>query len=80
MNDSNQGNRKTTEVVFSIGGEGGSICISCQKIAETVRFIYHHNEFDPIADETLIDEQQSYPSFEQAFQRIHERYDWYRLY
>lgn len=70
----------TTDVVFSLGGEGGSINISRQMSGDTVRFIYHHNEFDPIADETLIDEQQSYTSFEQVFQLIQERYRWYRQY
>jgi shikimate kinase len=80
MSDSNPEPRITTEMVFSLGGEGGSIRISRQTIDDKVRFIYYHNEFDTIADETLIDEHQSYSSFEQSFQQIQQRYRWYRLY
>jgi hypothetical protein len=80
MNDSNQDDRKSTEVVFSLSGEGGGISISRQRNNNEVVFIYHHNEFDPIEEETLIDEVSEFATFEEAFQLIQERYRWYRLY
>lgn len=79
MNPPNQEPWITTEEVFSIGGEGGSISISRQIRDEGVRFIYHHNEFDPFTDETLINDKSKFPTFEEAFQLI-QRYKWYSLY
>lgn len=79
MNPSNQEPGKTTEEVFSVGSEGGGISISRQISDEGVRFIYHHNEFDPFTDETLINEKLKFPTFEEAFQLI-QRYKWYSLY
>ena len=80
MNDSNQENRIMSEVVFSLGSECGGIRISRQRNNDEVAFIYHHNEFDPIDDELLINVVSKFPTFEEAFQLIQERYRWFRLY
>jgi hypothetical protein len=80
MNDSKQENRNTTEIIFSIGSEGGGISISRHKNNDEAVFIYHHNEFDPIDDEQLINVVSEFPTFEEAFQLIQERYRWYSLF
>lgn len=64
------------EIVFEIGGEGGSITI----LREGTRFIYEHNEFDPMEEEPPVNIIKEYPSFEKAFERIHQTYPWHMLY
>lgn len=68
------------EILFEIGGEGGSISISRKTDGNIVKYLYHHNEFDPIDDETLINVETEYDSFEEPFQIINLQYSWYNLY
>ncbi len=68
------------EILFEIGGEGGSISISRKTDGNIVKYIYHHNEFDPIDDETLINVETEFDSFEEPFQIINLQYSWYNLY
>ena len=70
----------TTENIFEIGGEGGSICISRQKSESSEKFIYHHNEFDPTDEGLDVSINDEYNNFEQPFQLINKRYPWYILY
>ncbi|MEI8087626.1 MAG: hypothetical protein WCG93_15560 [Paludibacter sp.] len=68
------------EIVFEIGGEGGSIAIYCERDKNGVKFIYNHNEID-FSDEGLsINKSDVYEDFESAFQIINERYSWHFLY
>ncbi len=74
------GNNKEKEIVFEIGGEGGSIAIYCEKDKNGIKFIYNHNEID-FSDEGLsINKSDVYEDFESAFQIINERYPWHFLY
>jgi hypothetical protein len=69
-----------TETVFRIGGEGGGIKITRLKSGSQEIFIYHHNEFDPTDEGLDINKTDQYGSFEEAFEKIHQRYPWYSLY
>jgi hypothetical protein len=71
---------KNKETVFRIGGEGGSVAIHRIQTTDGTKFLYKHNEFDPIADETLINIETEYDSFEEPFQFINDSFPWYRLY
>lgn len=68
------------EKLFEIGGEGSSISISRKTNGNIVKYIYHHNEFDPIDDESLINVEVEYDSFEEPFQIINQQYSWFKLY
>ena len=70
----------TTETIFEIGGEGGSIEISRRKDESGEIFIYHHNEFDPTDEGLNVSINDKYDNFEQPFQLINKRYRWYMLY
>jgi hypothetical protein len=65
------------ETVFEVGAEGGSLRIFRQRNGS--KYIFYHNEFDPLDDETLVSVKKEYETFNQAFQNI-ERYPWYSLY
>jgi len=68
------------EIVFEIGGEGGSIAIYCERDKKGNKFIYNHNEID-FSDEGLsINKSDEYKDFETAFQTINNRYPWHFLY
>jgi hypothetical protein len=69
-----------TETVFRIGGEGGGIKITRLNSGSQEIFIYHHNEFDPTDEGLDINKTDQYGSFEEAFEKIHQRYPWYSLY
>lgn len=67
------------EIVFAIGGEGGSIAIYCERDKNGIKFIYNHNEND-FSDEGLsINKSDEYEDFETAFQIINNRYPWHFL-
>lgn len=68
------------EIVFEIGGEGGGITISRQKNESGVKYIYHHNEFDPTGEGLDVNINDEYDTFHQAFQLINNKYPWYMLY
>ena len=68
-----------TEKVFEILGEGGGICISRQNNELSEKFIYHHNEFDPIDEGLEINKKDEYENFELPFQLINNKYPWYLL-
>lgn len=70
----------TTETIFEIGGEGGSIEISRRKDESGEKFIYHHTEFDPTDEGLDVNKNDEYTNFEQPFQLINKRYAWYMLY
>ncbi len=70
----------TTETIFEIGGEGGSIEISRRKDESGEKFIYHHTEFDPTDEGLDVNKNDEYDNFEQPFQLINKRYAWYMLY
>lgn len=70
----------TTETIFEIGGEGGSISISRQKDESGETFIYHHTEFDPTDEGLDVNKNDEYDNFEQPFQLINKRFHWYMLY
>jgi hypothetical protein len=69
-----------TETVFRIGGEGGGIKITRLKYGSEEIFLYNHNEFDPTDEGLDINKTDHYNSFEEAFEKIHQRYPWYSLY
>lgn len=68
-----------SEIVFQILAEGGSLAIEriCEK--HIPRFIYHHGEIDLIDEETNINRQIDFDSFEEPFQIINRKYPWYHL-
>ena len=70
----------TTETIFKIGGEGGSISINRQKDESGEKFIYHHTEFDPTDEGLDVNKNDEYDNFEQPFQLINKRYHWHMLY
>lgn len=67
------------ELVFKILSEGGSLKIEREKHNQIEKFLYYHNEYDPIADEILSDFVTEYENFEKAFQTINKKYPWFRL-
>ncbi len=71
-------NSTNTITVFEVLAEGGSISIQRKHGQNGDYFIYHHNEYDPVED-IAITKNDEYKSFEEAFNRIHDRYSWYRL-
>lgn len=67
------------ENVFEILSEGGGICIVRKKNEISEKFIYHHNEFDPIEEGLSINKNDEYDNFEEPFQLINDSYSWYML-
>lgn len=66
------------EEVFKISGEGGGISISRQKDESGEKFIYEHNEFDPLEEALDVHKVVEYKSFEEAFQPI-TKYYWFMM-
>jgi len=69
-----------SERVFEIGGEGGSPRISRIETEPGLRFIYHHNEFDPTEEGMDVNFEKLFYNFETAFKTIHDRYPWNMLF
>lgn len=67
------------EIVFQILAEGGEITISRKKDKSNVKFVYHHNEFDPTHEGLDVSLNDEYQTFEQPFQLINKKYPWYML-
>lgn len=67
------------EIVFEIGGEGGSISIYRNKEDLEKKFLYHHNEFDPTDEGLDVSIEDLYDSFEEPFQKINKKYSWFRF-
>lgn len=68
----------SSQTVFEVLAEGGSISIQRKRGHNGDHFIYHHNEYDPVED-IVITKADEYDSFEEAFNRINDRYPWYKL-
>ena len=68
----------STETVFEVLAEGGSISIQRQRRQNGDTFIFHFNEYDPVED-IVVTKADEYESFEEAFDRINDRYPWYKL-
>jgi len=70
------------ECVFKIGGEGGSISIYRILNGNSPVFRYHHHEFDPLGelDDLQINEEITFSSFEEAFEKIDVKPYWPFLY
>ena len=66
------------EEVFRISGEGGGISISRQKDETGEKFVYEHNEFDPLEEGLDVHKVVDYNSFEEAFQPI-TKYFWFMM-
>ncbi len=77
--DDNDKKEIKSEPVFLLLGEGGSLLISRQINNSGVKFIYHHNEFDPTDEGLDINVNNEYDTFEQPFQLINKRHSWYWL-
>ena len=71
-------NSTKSQTVFEVLAEGGSISIQRKRGLNGDLFIYHHNEYDPVED-IVVTKAEEYDSFEEAFNRIHDRYSWYKL-
>lgn len=69
-----------SEIVFEIGGEGGSISIIKKQIKSQIKFIYKHNEYDFIDEDLSINTEFQFENFELAFQTINNKYKLYILY
>jgi len=68
-----------TEIVFEIGGEGGSISIIRKQIKSKFEFIYKHNEYDFLDEDLSINTESQFENFELAFQTINNKYKLYFL-
>lgn len=69
---------KWMEQVFKISGEGGGISISRHKDESGEKFVYEHNEFDPLEEGLDVHKVVDYNSFEEAFQPI-TKYFWFMM-
>lgn len=68
------------EIMFEIGGEGGSIEIRRRFENGKASFLYIHSETD-MGDEGLdVNKEMAYSSFEEPFHYLTNRYRWYYLY
>lgn len=65
------------EIVFRMAGEGNGICIFKIQKENNVKFLYSHNEFDPIADVRLVSKTKEYDNFDEPFYIILEKYEWF---
>jgi len=68
------------EIVFEFGGEGGGIAISRIHKKSGIKYIYHHNEFDPTDEGLDINKKSEFYTFEEPFQMINHKYPWHLLY
>ena len=68
-----------SEIVFEIGGEGGSISIIRKQIKSKFEFIYKHNEYDFLDEDLSINTETQFENFELAFQTINNKYRIYFL-
>ena len=67
------------EIVFEILAEGGGLVIEREKNQNDEKFIYNHAEMD-LTDEGLgINRKNIFETFEQAFQQINSKYNWFTL-
>jgi len=67
------------EIVFEILAEGGGLVIEREKNQNDEKFIYNHAEMD-LSDEGLdINRKNTFETFEQAFQQINSKYNWFTL-
>lgn len=69
-----------TEIVFEILAEGGSLTIERQRSLTQEKFIYHHSEMDSSDEGLEVSKNGEYKSFEEAFQLINSKYQWFLLY
>lgn len=74
------GDYEKSEIVFEIGGEGGSISIIRKQTKSKFEFIYKHNEYDFLDEEMSINTESQFENFELAFQTINNKYKVYFLY
>jgi hypothetical protein len=74
------GDTDKSEIVFEIGGEGGSISIIRKQIKSKFEFIYKHNEYDFLDEDLYINSESQFENFELAFQTINNKYKIYFLY
>ena len=74
------GDTEKSEIVFEIGGEGGSISIIRKQTKSKFEFIYKHNEYDFLDEEMSINTESQFENFELAFQTINNKYKVYFLY
>jgi hypothetical protein len=65
--------------VFQISAEGGGISITRIQNHKEIKFLYHHNEFDATDGDLGISKNGEYDNFEQPFQLINSKYEWYQL-
>ena len=73
------GDTEKSEIVFEIGGEGGSISIIRKQIKSKFEFIYKHNEYDFLDEDLSINTESQFENFELAFQTINNKYRIYFL-
>jgi hypothetical protein len=74
------GDTDKSEIIFEIGGEGGSISIIRKQIKSKFEFIYKHNEYDFLDEDLYINSESQFENFELAFQTINNKYKIYFLY
>lgn len=67
------------EIVFEILAEGGGLTIKRLKDRNSVKFYYHHNEFDATEEGLDVNRKGEYDSFDEPFQLINSKYPWYCL-
>ena len=65
--------------MFDIGAEGGGITIEKVYKDNKPVYIYEHNEFDPTDEGLDINQKYEFDTFEEAFQRLNNKYDWFYL-
>jgi hypothetical protein len=68
-----------SQIVFEVVAEGGSLHIERQRSFNKEIFIYHHNEMDASDQGLEVSNNGEYTTFEEAFQLIHTKYEWYLL-
>jgi len=68
------------EIVFEIGGEGGSIAIHREERKDKTVYIYDHNETDFSESGLDIAYTNEFNSFEEAFDKLDRQYPWHILY
>ena len=73
------GDTEKSEIVFEIGGEGGSISIIRKQIKSKFEFIYKHNEYDFLDEDLSINTETQFENFELAFHTINNKYRIYFL-
>jgi len=71
--------QKLKKIMFDIGAEGGGITIEKVYKDNKPIYIYKHNEFDPTDEGLDIYNKYEFDTFEEAFQRLNNKYDWFYL-